>query len=238
MDESGNKESDRYFVCGFLEIQDNQDFSVQLQRVRDQIFDLSLRNRQRRVDDLLDQKEINQLHKLAKNFSEFELKHYLISSENQKLYTDLIKVLIRKTKFRFTAIVFDRHDPNYVRPENKSNLYLKCFKLFCRHSIKSDYVFVPDSFDDGFNWQVVSGKKPSMVLPLNSKSCLQLQIVDLLTGLVAQALRIKSGEVPTKKDLIRKPVLETLEAEIKHEISPKFTINSPQYFNVWRVKLK
>src|SRR3989344_7432834 len=93
MDESGKKESDRYFVCGFLEVFDNRDFLLNLQRVSDQIKNLSIRNRMARVDELKNMNDINQLYLLARTFNEFELKNYRITHENQGLYCDLIKAL-------------------------------------------------------------------------------------------------------------------------------------------------
>src|SRR3989344_8547879 len=110
MDESGRKESDRHFICGFLEIDDNQLFCSSLQRVFDQIKNLSIRNRMAHVENLKEQKDVNGLYNLAKSYNEFELKHYHITSENQTLYCDLIKAAFRKTKFRFTAVVVDREN--------------------------------------------------------------------------------------------------------------------------------
>src|SRR3989338_4604699 len=115
MDESGKKESDRFFVCGFLQVDDNTAFYRSLQRDVDQIKNLSIQNRQQRVDHLYQEKNLEELKNLARTFNEFELKHYHITNENQKLYCDLINALWKKTRFKFTAIVFDRNDSNYIR---------------------------------------------------------------------------------------------------------------------------
>lgn len=79
MDESGRKESDRFFVCGFIEIDDNQQFCSALRRVADQIKNLSIRNRLARVEQLREAHDEEQLYHLAKTFNEFELKHYHFS---------------------------------------------------------------------------------------------------------------------------------------------------------------
>ncbi len=235
MDESGRKESDRYFVCGFLEVYDNQDFCSALRRVSDQIKNLSIRNRSSRVDQLGHSKDIEGLYHLAKSYNEFELKHYHISNENCSLYSDLVKALFRKTTFRFTAIVADRKDPLYQRdPDGQSPLYLKAFKMYALRCIKTnDYVFVPDSFDPEFSWNVKTGNLPLAIFPLDSKSCLQLQVADVLSGLIAQALKLKAGDAPNNKDIIRQPVLDTLEQEIGRKIDGNFTVHQPNYFTVW-----
>lgn len=235
MDESGRKESDRHFVCGFLEVSDNQAFCFALRRVSDQIKNLSIRNRLSRVERLKQIGDHEGLYNLAKSYNEFELKHYHISEENHDLYSDLIKVLFRKTTFRFTAIVADRHDPLYQRdPDGQLPLYLKAFKLYSTYCIKSrGYTFVPDTFDPGFNWNVKTGNLPSAIFPLDSKSCLQLQVVDIISGLIAQSLKLKAGDPPNNKDLSRQPVLDILEAELGRKIDGNFTVHKPNYFSVW-----
>jgi hypothetical protein len=236
MDESGKKESDPYFVCGFLEIVENQIFINSLQRVYDQIKNLSIRNRLKRVDLLRQKNDIDSLYKLAKTFNEFELKHYLISKENKSLYCDLIKVIFRKTKFRYTAIVVNRLHPLYKKKtEGQFPLYLKAFKLFTAYCIKTtDYIFIPDLFETKFDWRrVKNGNLPKEIIPLDSKSCLQLQVADVLSGLVAQALKLKSGILPNNKDISRQPVLDTLEGEIGRKITGNLTVHKPNYFSIW-----
>jgi len=237
MDESGKKESDRYFVCGFLEVFDNRDFLLNLQRVSDQIKNLSIRNRMARVDELKNMNDINQLYLLARTFNEFELKNYRITHENQGLYCDLIRALFKRTNFRFTAIAMDRKSPLYIRDENGEDpLYLKALKRYsvnCAPKSQKEYIFVPDSFNISFNWNVKEGKLPIAILPLDSKSCLQLQIVDILTALIAQGLRVAGNEPLSNKDQVRKPVLETLEKVIDKKINGNLTVDSPHYFSVW-----
>lgn len=237
MDESGRKESDRFFICGFLEIERNQEFCLSLQRVTDQIKNLSIRNRISRVEILKKGKDMDQLYNLAKNFNEFELKYYHITAENSQLYTDLIKVLFRKTKFRFTAIVFDRSSPLYQKdPEGQFPLYLKAFKLFASSCATTEnYIFIPDNFDIKFDWNVKTGKLPISIFPLDSKSCLQLQMADILSGCVAQALRIKKGEKPNNKDAVREIVINTLEEEIGRKIDGNLTVHKPNYFSIWLI---
>ena len=71
MDESGRKESDHYFVCGFLEVLDNQNFSSYFQRVVAQIKNLSIRNRSVRAKTLKENGNIEELYNLARTFNEF-----------------------------------------------------------------------------------------------------------------------------------------------------------------------
>lgn len=215
----------------------NQAFCGSLRRVCDQIKNLSIRNRSRRVGFLKQTGDVESLYNLAKSYNEFELKHYHISRENSSLYCDLIRVLFSKTAFRFTSIVVDRNNPLYRRdPDGQFPLYLKAFKLYASSCVKTaDYIFIPDIFDVGFNWNVKTGKLPLAIFPLDSRSCLQLQVVDILSGLIAQSLKLNSGESPNNKDLSRQVVLETLEKEIGRKIDGSFTVHNPNYFSVWVV---
>lgn len=239
MDESGKKESDRFFVCGFLQIEDNVLFVRSLQRVHDQIKNLAIRNRQQRVETLRQSGDIEQLYNLARTFNEFELKHYLITEENRKLYIDLLKALWKKTQFRYTAIVIDRHDPRYVRSDNEHDvLYLRALKVYAMHCAPTcEYVYVPDNFDINFEWNVQRGHLPVTIVPLQSNASLQLQVCDILSGLVAQAWRTTNGIQPTNKDDVRADVVAELEQLIGHHLNEKFTVNTPHYFNVWPLKL-
>ncbi|MEK7173138.1 MAG: hypothetical protein AAB740_04145, partial [Patescibacteria group bacterium] len=222
------------------QVDDNISFSRALQRVADQIKDLSVKNRQQRVDYLYKEKNLEELRSLAWAFNEFELKNYRITNENQNLYCDLIKAVWKKTKFRFTAIVFDRKDPNYIREENEHNaLYLRALKLYMTYCAKEiKYVYVPDNFDINFDWNVSSGNLPVAILPLQSNASLQIQVADIFTGLIAQRLRLSKGVEQTKKDIVRMPVIETIEKIIGRKVDGNLTIKEPNYFSVWVVKLQ
>lgn len=238
MDESGNKESDRFFACGFLEIENPQEFSLNMRRVYDQIFNLSIRNRQERIKKLLLENDIEQIASLAKSFNQFELKHYFISNENNALYSDFIKALFKRTKFRYTAIVFDRQDKAYIRDANPHALHLKALKMYSNFVAPKDqmYIFVPDSFDDCFVWNVKEGNLPIGILPLDSHGSIYLQVVDVLTGLILQALRAVYGAESFNADIPRVPVIKTLEEKLGKKIKGKFTVTvNGNYFNVWVV---
>jgi hypothetical protein len=235
MDESGNKESDRFFACGFLEVDDPKDFSSKTRRVYDQIFNLSVRNRQARIEKIFSEKKFEELVSLSKSFNQFELKHYHISDENKILYSDLIKLLFKKLKFKITIIVFDRQNPNYIRYENPHALHLRCLKLYANHCAPKNnhYIFVPDSFDDNFEWNVSKGHMPFGILPLDSKGAIYLQVTDILTGLVLQSLRSFYKELQNKSEKSRIEVLQTLENLLNTKITGNLTkIINNCYFSI------
>ena len=106
--------------------------------------------------------------------------------------------------------------------------------MFTTRCIKApDYIFAPDSFEPGFDWNVKSGILPLAILPLDSKSCVQLQVCDIFSGLVGQALKLVAGEPANNKDLIRQEVLQALEKGIGRKITGNLTVNKPCYFSIW-----
>lgn len=240
MDESGNKESDRFFACGFLEIDDPRDFSSKTRRVYDQIFNLSVRNRQARIEKIFKEQKFDELVALSRSFNQFELKHYYISDENKILYSDLVKLLFKKTKFKITIIVFDRRNPNYIRDENPHALHLRSLKLYANYCAPktNHYIFVPDSFDDNFEWNVNKGRMPFGILPLDSRGAIYLQVTDVFTGLVLQALRGFHKEPHNNSEEPRIEVLDTLEELLGLKIKGNLTktVNNC-YFSVWMVDL-
>lgn len=231
MDETGNKESDRFFVCGFLEVPDVNNFQIQLQRIRDQIKGLADRKRKEKVLDLKEKGNLDELFNFAYRKSSFELKFDKITSQNLSLFQDIIKVLARKIDIRFTAIVIDREDPSY-----NHRALIEMYKIithkFFNFRLKSLSVFMPDDFDTGLSWgDIVSSDKIAAVIPAESHSSLALQCCDILGGIVGLALKDKNDY--SNRDIVRSPIVETFESEFSCKIKKEFTVWKPKYISVW-----
>lgn len=231
MDETGNKESDRFFICGFLEVPNVNEFQIQLQRIRDQIKGLSDRSRKQRVLDLKTDGDIDQLFQFAYRPSSFELKFDKITAQNIVLFQDLLRVLARKCDLRFTAMVIDRHDPSYEH-RTLIDMYKIITHKYANYRLKTPSVFVPDDFDTGLSWDdIVQSEKIVAVIPSESHSSLALQCCDVLGGAIGLALKAKQDY--TKRDTVRLPMVETFEAEFNCRISKEFTVSNPKYISVW-----
>ncbi len=233
MDESGNKESDRYFVCGFLCVSDSEQLVSELARVRDQIEARSRFNKLKRVETLKEQGDVEQLYNFAKAPDDFELKYKHVSGENIRFFSDLIKILIRKVEFRFDALVIDRKDPSY-KHTNLSDMYKIITHLYFNNRCSQECVFVPDSFDHMWNWSaLLNNPQIKAIIPASSHSFLPLQTVDIMTGLVAQGLRNKSEY--SNRDKVREPLLKVFTDEAKITIKPSVTVNVPKYVSIWTI---
>ncbi len=235
MDESGNKESDRFFVCGFLEVKNVPQVLGSMSRVRDQIFAKSRNNWLQRTSQLYSDQDLDKLYKTAKTFNKFELKFSKVTEENRDLFSDLIKALWSKVDFRFNALVLDRQDPNY-KHYGMEKLYSSIINTYTKKCLKDDsYIFIPDQFDDTFDWntKINYQKDPQQVIPQSSESSLPLQIVDILTGIVGLGLRNSNGHELSNSDNKRLPILETLEAKIDKKVDGNLTVNVPRYFSIW-----
>lgn len=231
MDETGNKQTDQFFICGFLEVPDVNQFHIQLQRIRDQIKGLADRGRKQRVLNLKTDGDIDQLFQFAYRSSLFELKFDKITSENLSLFQDLLKVLARKVDFKFTAIVIDRLDSSYEH-RTQLDMYKLVTHKFFNHRIKYDAIFMPDEFDTGLSWtDVVRSDMLQAVIPIESHSSLALQCCDILSGTIGLGLKSKSDY--SKRDKVRLPMVQTFESEFSCKIKRVFTVNRPKYISVW-----
>lgn len=231
MDETGNKQSDQFFICGFLEVPDVNQFHIQLQRIRDQVKGLADRGRKQRVLKLKIDGDIDQLFQFAYRSSTFELKFDKITAENISLFQDLLKILARKVDFKFTAVVIDRHDPSYEHRAQLDMYKLVTHKFF-NYRVKYDAIFMPDEFDTGLSWSdIVRSENLKAVIPIESHSSLALQCCDILAGTIGLGLKDKTNY--TKRDEVRLPMVQTFQTEFDCDIKRVFTINKPKYISVW-----
>lgn len=233
MDETGNKESDRYFVIGFLKISNTEQLLNSLSRPKDQIQALSRYNRRNRVDELFTSKDINQLYDFAKSSKNFELKYKYVSNENLHYFKILTKKFIHEVDFRLDALVIDRQDVNYVHT-NLSDMYKIITHLYFNYRCREDCIFIPDSFDQSWNWnKILNNKNIKAIIPGSSDSFLALQLVDIMTGLIGHGLRQK-GEY-SKRDFVREPLLKLFCEEANIKIQKNVTVSKPKYISIWTI---
>jgi hypothetical protein len=233
MDESGNKESDRFFVCGFLMTNNSEQLIAELAKVRDQIEAKARYNKHQRVKKIRQDEDIDQLYNFAKAPNTFELKYKHISDENIRLFKILLKILVNKVDFKLNALVIDRKDPSY-KHTNLPDMYKIITHLYFNYRCKEDCIFVPDSFDHFWSWdKILNNQHIKSIIPGSSHSFLPLQIVDILTGLIAHGL--KSEGDYSNKDRVRQPLLMVFQEEAKITIKPNITVNKPKYVSIWTV---
>jgi len=233
MDETGNAESDRFFICGFLEVSDVNAFHIGIRRIRDQIRGLADKNRKTRVQQLKDQNDIDQLYNFAKKPSAFELKFKKVTKENKKFFEDLVKVLAYKVEFRFTAVVIDRRDPYYKHTKHV-DMYKRIVRLYFKHCFKGEGIFMPDEFDLGLSWdEIVQSEKIRTVVPIESHASIGLQCCDILGGIIS--LGLKSESDYTKSDQVRFSVVDMFQEVFNCNIKENFTQNNPKYIKVWTI---
>lgn len=230
MDETGNKESDRYFVIGFLKLTDTEQLINLLSRPKDQIQALSRYNRRNRIDQIYTNKDVEQLYDFAKKSKNFELKYKYVSNENIRFFKILLKKFIHEVDFKFDAIVIDRKDPKYLHTD-LSDMYKIITHLYFNHRCREECIFIPDSFDQSWIWKKILNNNVRAIIPGNSDSFLALQMVDILTGLIGHGLR-SEGEY-SNRDLVRNPLLKLFCEEANIKIQKSVTVSKPKYISIW-----
>jgi len=224
MDETGNTKSDTLFSCGFLEVLDVNSFHIKLRRIRDQIKGLAVRDRQKRILDLKESGDVEQLFQFAYKPSSFELKFGKVTAKNLPLYQDLVRVLARKTDIRFTMIMTDRA----AHPEATFlDHYRAIIADYYDGAASVDTIFVPDEFDSGLSWDdVILSDRIVATIPIESHSCLALQCCDILGGIIA--LGCKNPSDYTNSDKTKLPLLATFEEEFGCKVSQRFSVTQPR----------
>lgn len=231
MDESG-KESDQYFIVGFLCVPDSNKMSVDLGVVRNKVRNLAREERQARINQLRADKDVEGLFKYAQSPSSFELKFGKIRPYNVALFQELIQTLVSGIDFRFDGLLINKADPAY-RHTTHQDMYKRLVRLFFKYRCQGDCIFIPDTFDQNLDWNdIVADPKIKGLVPGDSHALLPLQVVDLLTGLIG--LGFKDPTTYSNSDVARAPVLNTLKEELKLTFSEE-TITSPRYFSIWPV---
>ncbi|MDR1135152.1 MAG: DUF3800 domain-containing protein [Clostridiales Family XIII bacterium] len=226
MDETGNIKSDPYFICGFLEVPDVNQFHLKLLRVRDQIRGLALRDRQKRVLELKNIGDMEQLFQFAYRPSSFELKFSKVTPKNLTLYRDLLKILARKTDMSFTAVMVDKADEESLKP-SFLDLYKAIIAEYYSRDRSTETIFIPDEFDTKLSWDdVIISDRIIATIPIESHSCLALQCCDVLGGIIG--LGLKDRMTYTNSDHDRMPLVETFEDEFDCKISREFSVSSPR----------
>ncbi len=104
--------------------------------------------------------------------------------------------------------------------------------MYFNFRCKQECIFVPDSFDHLWNWTtMLNNPQIKAIIPGSSLAFLQLQTVDILTGLIAQGLKDESDY--NNKDRVRLPLLKIFTEEAKIKISKSVTVNKPKYISIW-----
>jgi hypothetical protein len=232
MDETGNRESDRFFVCGFLKVADSEKLTSNLVRVRDQIEAKARYNKQQRIQQVRKDGDVEQLFNFAKAPDAFELKYKHVSGENLHLFKILLKTLIHEVDFKLDALVIDREDPSY-KHTNLTDMYKILTHQYFNYRCTENCIFVPGSFDDHWKWNdVLNNGNILAMIPGSSHSLLPLQVVDILTGIIGQGLKEEMDY--TKKDIVRKPLVKLFEEESNLKIQKEnTTVNKPRYISLW-----
>lgn len=229
IDESGvlADVSQRFFGVGFLKIENTEPFYEELVKEKSKV--------------------ISGLSRLKKPF---EYKFNTITSETKVYYQNLINLYFRFPENYFCAFIIDKHDPNFNLNRYFKDVwqaYISYSKLVVKNNTKkgeliavlADYITKPSSSTLFYETELRKFEpKIFNVTLLESHASLFIQMVDVLLGCVLfdfyKAVNPKRKEKEAKREIVDS-VREKLG---KESLARKFTVEKPNYFNVWPFKGK
>ena len=144
-----------------------------------------------------------------------------------------MKKLMHEVDFKLDALVIDRKDPSYAHTD-LSDMYKIITHMYFNYRCHEDCIFIPDSFDQSWNWgKIINNKNVKAIIPGSSDSFLALQLVDIMTGLIGHGLRQKSEY--SNRDKVREPLLKLFCEEANIKIQKTVTVSRPKYISIWTI---
>jgi len=255
MDESGNNTQDRFFVLGVLIVRASEigDMFNFLEKISAKILTRSRNNMARRLDEDFENGNMQKVLKAAKSYRSFEMKFSAINKENENLYKHILHKYFGYANVRFCAIVFDKKRDDF-HPDGMShwNRYLNNAALLIsknmEHLPSAEFVILPDQitqpsevevdYENALRMKIIDRIKDTEMLSaenifgvarLESHSSMLLQLTDILAGAVAYDFR--EADQKRKEDFVS---LLREKLGRKERMNESFTVNSPNYFSVWK----
>lgn len=237
VDESGTKKTDRFFSIGFLRIEDPDKLYKLFASYRDYQYGQNKKMREERVDRYVREGRMETVALLAKSPFRFELKYTHINNLNCGMYIKFIRTLC-EVNFHFVSISIDRTDPNFVDTTGLVDSYKRIINLYLEKYPIQESVMMIDDFGVQIQKLCHPDRLPIHYIRAQSDSSIYLQLVDVLTGLVQHALKIKDTSEPmSKRQEYRSQVLALLESRMGGKIGENITYeDKSSYFSNWTLK--
>lgn len=260
-DESGTLISDRYFGIGVLVLSEPEYLYTSVQKSFDKIRTLSKNQREKTITEYLQNNEYHKLSKYSSQQLPFELKFTNINSLNNSVYLELIRNYFTFPSAKFSAIIVDREDPNFNPSPKFSNtwdMYSGLFSTLIAGLLRNlnnsqicllpDYLYVPNDYGETFEKTIKRKLKKRLqdemytksifnITRLESHSHLLIQLVDILLGSILYDFKISSGLIQPNKR--KEAVVDEIRKNInKSTLAGNYTVNSPSYFSIWKIKFK
>lgn len=263
IDETGNSTQDRFFGLGLLMVNDEiGDFYDDMKIFYDKAYEIARNNKNRRIDELRKNNDIEQIKALAQSNKRFELKFINVGFTNNTVYESLVKKYFTYKSLRFCTLVIDREEKE---PEttwkpalNPWDAYIQQAAMLISNNVKdiqglkqvcvlADDLSRPRSISKSFEmslkdsicYRLKKDNKADVVFGitrLESHASLLLQIVDILLGAVLYDYKKSAGLISEtlekRQEIVVKAIRDSLSTE---SLAVNKTFHKPSYFSVWRL---
>lgn len=261
IDESGNGSSEPFFGLGVLLVEDVGSLYDAIKPHYDRAVDIAKLQKEKTVNELLMNEQFGELAAIAKSGKNFELKFKMVNFTNNTVYQELVRTYFKFPGCRFSAIVIDRQDPSFKPNEMFASpwqMYLSYAATLLASNINNlgdsricvlaDDLTKPRTigatFEESLQQKIHQKLKNDgmdrsvfHIARLESHSSLMIQLVDVLLGAVLYDFKKERGLIGERLAQRQEPVVQEIRSAIQQEsLAGHFTVNKPNYFNVWKMR--
>ncbi len=236
MDESGvltPQADQRFFALGLLKLNDTSTLYNELVILKNRAISKMLLN--------------NSAKGKPAPIKEFKFKFSNIKKSNYSFYYDLINLFFKFPHLSFCCLILDKKNPNLDIKKYFNDLwdaYISYSKLIISSNLKNnekiciiaDFLGKPKSSPKYYETEVKSVNGVFNACMIESHASLFIQLVDVLTGCIVYDYNIFRNK-RRKTNIYKRNVCNFFKKKInKNILEGNFTINKPNYINVWGFK--
>lgn len=259
IDSSGIIKQDRFFGTGLLIVKNVGDMSDKLSKNSQPAKQKVQQSKNERIDDLLLQAKKDEVIKILRNNTKFEMKFDTVRPSTQIYYERMIDVFLSDKDNRFSAMIIDKHKAGFNEKEIEDTweTYTKYASILIAREMKNlpdDRLCIvvdeisrprnkPLSLEDTLLSKVRSEvlKDPALdigavfgAFSIESHSNFLMQLSDLLLGAVMYDYKKRfdmvSPAMEKKKEILVKKLRDTFEVKT---LAQDFTKNTHAHFHVF-----
>ncbi len=261
IDESGVNSQDRFFGIGLLVVKDTGTLYGVIKRRYDQLRTLADAQKTARINQWVQNGQIDELALMARRGKDFELKFDRINSSNNTIYRDLIEDYFNVPDVRFTALIIDKNDPSFnpiVTFPGTWEAYLTYGAMVLARELSNiqpaslcaliDYISKPSNITTIFEEEITLRTNQKLIrrgitnaslqaTQMESHASLMIQMVDVLLGCVMFEYKSRNGLVSTNLQARREIVPNQVKTKLNRiNLKGDFTVHTPSYFSVWEIQ--
>lgn len=113
IDSSGIIKQDRFFGVGLLIVENIGESNLELSKIRQRAYLAFKKNKDTKINELIEQKKYDEVVKILENNKRFEMKYDNIRLTLVEYYKEMIDVFFSNPLNKFSVIIVDKENPKF-----------------------------------------------------------------------------------------------------------------------------